>query len=144
MANPTKFNPHRTKLVLDAVRSGVWFEDACLDAGVSAECVRNWARQGDAAGEGPYFEFACALRKARREANAPHLVNIHAAEEKDWKAAAWYLERKERKRFGPQVKIEVDALFDKVTAALSSSLNAEEFRRVVEIIDNALSGEAED
>lgn len=143
MGRPSKYSPERAKLITDAVRSGVWLEDACLDAGVSVATAYNWSKAGDEAGSGPLYDFACALRKARREANAPHLANIHAAEEKDWKAAAWYLERKERKRFGPQVRVEVEGLLDRVVQALSGVLGAEEFERAVKAIDEALASESE-
>lgn len=143
MGRPSKYSAERAAQIVEAVRGGHWFEDACLDAGVSPSTVNGWVRAGDEAGEGGLYEFACALRKARREANAPHLANIHSAEEKDWKAAAWYLERKERKRFGPQVKVEIDSVFDRVIAALAEGLNADEFERVTKIIDSALSSETE-
>ena len=142
-AKQSKFKPQTVDKIISAIRSGVWFEDACLDAGVTPSCVYSWTKRGDEEGEGEFFDFSCALRKARREANAPHLASIHDAEDKDWKAAAWYLERKERKRFGPQVKVEVESVFGRVLDALAEGLTADEFQRASAIIAAALSEDGE-
>jgi hypothetical protein len=143
MGRPSLYSAEKAKQILRSIREGVWFEDACLDAGVAKSTVQSWAKRGDEEGSGDLFAFACDLRRARREANAPHLVNIHAAEEKDWKAAAWYLERKERKRFGPQLKVEVESVFSRVLDALAEGLTADEFQRASAIIAEALSEDGE-
>jgi len=147
MTQSLKFNPQRCEKILQNVRDGMWFEDACVDTGVSQAAVYQWAKRGMEEGSGPYFDFACALNRAKREANAPLINEVrlgtHSNGEPDWKARAWLLERKERKRFGPQVKVEVESFFDRVLSELESKLTPEEFAKVAAVVESTISSQDE-
>lgn len=80
--------------VIEMVSNGLTLRRACEWAGVAERTFRKW-RSSD----GP---LETALKKAEIEFEAMHLGRISDAskgDEGDWKASAWLLERKFKKRY---------------------------------------------
>lgn len=101
MANP----PSRAKMnrVIQAISNGCTYKLAAAAAGVSESSIYRWLRDGKE-GKKPYAKFVADLAMAEN-AKAEHMLNLitrHA--EKDWRSAAWFLER----RYGYRKNVPLD------------------------------------
>lgn len=96
----------KTKVLLDALRGGADINTAAQFAGLNYGTVFRWVERGQhenerrEAGfppreeESPYLDLWQAMRKARAEAVVRNVAQIQkAANQGEWKAAAWWLER---------------------------------------------------
>ena len=80
--------------MVKAIRLGMRYEDAAKYAGVS---LRTWARYKARAelGEEPFASLLAAVKEAETEGMMACLEAIERAyQQRDWKAAAWILERR--------------------------------------------------
>lgn len=138
---PTKLTPEIQKTIMDALRRGSYMETAAAYAGISKNTLYDWLRRGAREkqrlannsrarmlkDERPFVEFSDAIKKAQAEAELRDLEIIRkAAEEGEWQASAWRLERKFPDKFGRRVidvnathRIEdvSDARFQKIVSA---------------------------
>jgi hypothetical protein len=96
-------SPAVTARVVQIVQAGGYMESAAAAAGISRRALFEWLARGDPAGSNPddepYREFRAAVDRAKAEAEARHVVLISSAASKDWKAAAWLLERQNPERW---------------------------------------------
>jgi transposase-like protein len=91
----------RNKIVL-AIRAGNYVETAARLNGVSKSLLYEWLKRGNIRRppEGcPYVALVEAIQEALAYAEARDLEAIRKAATKDWKAAAWRLERRFPKRW---------------------------------------------
>lgn len=99
-------SPDAKQTLLDAVRGGIDLASAAQYAGLNATTVYRWMELGqreeerlDKGGEPTNEGLAClelwrTMRKARAEAVVRNVAQIQkAANQGEWKAAAWWLER---------------------------------------------------
>ncbi len=85
---------HMEKLI-EALRSGAYRIDASRAAGIHYNTLMAWEKKGEDEQSGENVEFLDALRKAEAEAVITNVeVITRAAQDGDWKAAAWFLEHK--------------------------------------------------
>ncbi len=104
---PSKLTPERAQAIALAVSEGHYLQHAAAAAGVARSSVHSWLARGrkarerlDGGGEPqpdeePYLDFLEALEGAERCAAELGIAPIRAAMERgDWRAAAWYLERR--------------------------------------------------
>jgi hypothetical protein len=89
----------RAKLV-QAVAAGNYLETAASYAGISKDTLYRWLRRGAKEKQGPYRDFAEAVRKAMADAEVRDVARVAQAAEKNWQAAAWRLERKFPAKWG--------------------------------------------
>lgn len=107
LGRPTKFTkPIRAK-ILEGMKSGLWRKDAAAYAGVSREALHDWleiAKKQEAAGmsetDSDYIHFSHDLEIAEAQYKFRLIGRITTASMKDWKAAAWILERKHPDEYG--------------------------------------------
>jgi hypothetical protein len=123
----TKFTPELAERMVGLVRRGNFREMACAQVGVSSRTLRNWLSAA-AAGDARYIDFALKLEQAEAEAEDLLVVSVRRAAMKDWKAAAWLLERRGAKRWGFKAQVEVSV--------------EEELARIIDVIELELGGEA--
>jgi len=98
---PTKRTPEREQRLLDALRAGNTRQHACRYAGISDESLRRWQQS---------VEFVEALKKAEADAIVRHVANIaKAAQDGQWTASAWWLERRYPEDYGRRFEPEVAA-----------------------------------
>ncbi len=93
--------------VAAALELGLSIADACALAGITTMTFRNWARRGKA-GEEPFLSFFALIREARAQGRKKHAQAITVAAADDWRAAAFFLERSDPKKWGRREKTEVD------------------------------------
>jgi hypothetical protein len=106
--------------VVTLVRQGQTFETAARLAGIHRDTLHEWRRRGQAAVErrarGEHLEarelvfgeFADAVSAARAEAEAEAVDVIWSAMARDWRAAAWYLERSVPEHWGRRNHTEIE------------------------------------
>jgi hypothetical protein len=76
------------------VEMGVPSDNACWLANISSTALKRWMRLGEE-GAAPYDRIFEAVRRAESIAVANHVGNLNAAAQdpRQWRAAAWMLER---------------------------------------------------
>jgi transposase len=103
MARPTKLTPAVRERVAQAVRLGATYEHAALAGGVDYSTFRRWMEKGERAASGAFREFRDAIKKAEGAALVGWLAKIEqAAQDGNWFAAAWKLERRYPQAYGRQ------------------------------------------
>ena len=90
-----KFTPERAKAIATAIKLGATYELAAAYAGVSADSLARWRKK--------YKEFAEDLRLAEGAGVMVALMKIEKAASRDWRAAAWKLERRYPDSYGRSV-----------------------------------------
>lgn len=107
VGRPSKLTPEVQNKIVTAVAGGNYQATAALLAGVSTSTYHNWVNRGKD-GEEPYVQFLEELTRAEAFAEAERIKEIReAGKNGDWKAHAWYLERKMNKKWGKVDKTEV-------------------------------------
>jgi len=103
----TKLTPELQERICNYIENGYTIEQSCALAGINVATYYNWKKWGRQAKSGKFFEFFKAAETSEKVAEAKFLSTILKAavgdpEKKvkgDWKAAAWYLERKNPQQF---------------------------------------------
>jgi hypothetical protein len=118
-----KFTPERCAKIIELVRRGNFRETACAQAGVSGRALRNWLAAA-ARGEEKFVAFVDKLETAEAEAENILVVACRKGAIKDWRAAAWLLERRGSKRWGykAQVEFTVDEALENILDVAESVL----------------------
>jgi len=92
---PSKLDEATQQKFLDAVREGLPYSTACALAGISETTFAVWRQRADAEPDSAYAGFMQALKAAEAEAEAANGKRIRsAADNGQWQAAAWILERR--------------------------------------------------
>lgn len=97
IGRPTKYTPAVEKKVAEALSLGLYFDQACVMAGISKRTGYYWLEQG-AEGKEPYVSFLHACEKADASAEGDALARIRMGE-LQWQAQAWFLERRHHNRW---------------------------------------------
>lgn len=97
---PTKRNPLTEGAIFAAIEAGATYELAAKAGGITYETFNEW-RKADP-------QFSEAIARVEYEAALSRLNIIAAAAHDDWKAAAWWLERRFPVSYGRQVRAQVD------------------------------------
>lgn len=128
VGRPSKFTPDVCNRILSAIRNGNTYEASANYGGVDYTTYRLWINRGEDEGEGEFFEFAEAVKRAASSAEVESVARIRAAgsgqrvllseteretpdgkkviERKyqyappQWQADAWFLERRKPSEWG--------------------------------------------
>ena len=98
LGRPTKFTPETRKKILWALRLGNYRKASAEYAGISERTLCDWLSRGAEAEPG-YADFCSDVLEAEQVAEIRALGVIQQAANRDWKAAAWFLERKFPQRY---------------------------------------------
>jgi transposase len=98
-------DPRVTEVFLDGIRQNLTRNLACKKAGINPGSFSRWmtrAREADVSGENDsiYVVFRNKLEKIEAETAAELVQTIETASHKDWKAAAWVVERRHPDDYG--------------------------------------------
>ena len=124
-----KFTPALAAKFVEIVRRGNFRETACAEVGIDPSTMRKWLRAA-ANGDKRYANWVLELDRAEAEAEDIMVVAIRKAAIQDWRAAAWYLERRGPKRWGFKAQVEVSV--------------TEELERILNVVERELGREASD
>lgn len=121
MSRPTKLNKETQAKICQAIQLGATYELAAQYGGVSYECFNKWRKRAEAElkrrlspgvkpgtkkwdAEELYVQFFQAIKDAEGKAVVGWLAKIEkAANDGNWAAAAWKLERRYPKNYGKQL-----------------------------------------
>ena len=92
MPRPHECTEETTKAICDALVMTGSITAACDDAGITTQCYYNWRKRGEE-GEDPFVSFLDRTTVARRAGKRALINTVRVAAKKDWRAAAWMLER---------------------------------------------------
>jgi hypothetical protein len=151
VGKPTALTPEVQERIVTAVQAGSYLDDAASYAGIGYRSVFRWLERGRNAeaelSEGReipeneliFWHFWQAIEKARADAAIRNVGIIQkAAQDGQWQAAAWYLERTNPRKWGRHETVEItgadggaiqvehsikDALAEKFRAAEVAAMN---------------------
>ena len=103
MARPTKMNPGIRQAICKALRCGNTRQAAAEAAGVDRDTLRRWIRRGEQDNTGAFKAFYGALTRAEAEAEQEAVSVVKGAfMAGEWRAAAWWLERRRPETYREQ------------------------------------------
>lgn len=92
---PTLLNPTRQDALLKAIEQGMPLKQAAAVAGISYDTLNHWQNRGENENAPiEYRQFCQLLQRSHAVAMQVHLSSICEAAKRDWKAAAWMLEKR--------------------------------------------------
>jgi len=101
----TKLTSELQKQICDLIKRGNYTKTACLAVGIDESCYYKWIKRGEEAKTGIYFQFVQSIKRVQEEAKVRYLERIReAADNGNWTAAAWFLERKYPDEWGKKEK----------------------------------------
>ena len=92
MGNKTRLTKEIGKKICQLVAQGNYPSSACEQVGVPNSTFFGWLKRGETTQEEPYKSFAGALRMAESISESSAIAEI--VESPDWRARAWFLERR--------------------------------------------------
>lgn len=101
---PSKLTPIMRGRFLDLVRQGISLTRTAKALGIHPDTVTDWCRDNP--------DFSDDILKAREQAILPLEDKIIQAANKDWRAAAWLLERWWPEKYGRRQKMDVQTSVD--------------------------------
>lgn len=105
---PEKITPEIIKLICEDIARGFSYDRAAVNNGISASTFFRWTRKGTQPGaEQIYKTLVTEVKEASdfSEAEALQLVRSAALVDRNWKAAAWFLERRFPESYEKKQKI---------------------------------------
>ena len=115
-SGPTSLNDLVIRKICDALKRGNTRVNACRLARVNPSTFARWLEWGKA-GREDYVGFALAMRNAEAEAEDDAMKRIRNGEP-GWQGMAWWLQRRNRARWGDISPLEVRA---KLTQAANNN-----------------------
>ncbi len=105
---PTKLTPEVQQTIVTYLKAGNYVETAAAAAGISKETIYAWLKRGAKAKKGIHREFSDAIEKALAEGEILAVRSILEADEKQWQARAWWLERRRPDRWGRKERVDLN------------------------------------
>lgn len=99
MARPTKYCEPLADAIVSALELGNTRKTSYMLAGISADSFAAWMKKFDS--------FRAAVKAAEQKAIARNVGLINSAAVKNWKAAAWFLERKDPDNWKQRTQVDV-------------------------------------
>lgn len=100
-------NPTRQAALLKAIEQGKPLKQAAAMAGMSYDTLNTWQKRGEnESAPEEYRQFCQQLRHSQAVAMRVHVSSICDAAKRDWRAAAWMLERRFPEDFARQQQLE--------------------------------------
>lgn len=90
----SKFTKERKERIIQAIGAGCSYEMAADYAGITRSTLWSWMKKGEEGKDKNYQTFLNDIKSAEIEGAMANLGTIQEASQKDWKAAAWILERR--------------------------------------------------
>jgi transposase len=105
MGRPSKLTNDTQTRIVQAIQLGATYEMAAQYGGIAYNTFNEWIKKGEAQRAGVYREFYEAIKEAEGKAVVGWLAKIEkAANDGNWQAAAWKLERRYPQDYGRQVQ----------------------------------------
>tara|TARA_Y100000004_G_C8948076_1_gene427222 strand:+ start:759 stop:1190 length:432 start_codon:yes stop_codon:yes gene_type:complete len=106
---PYKLDEQLTERLLNAIKLGSYIEHACAYAGINSSTYRRWRSLAEDNLE-PYKSLFEKIQQAEAEGIIRRIGRIEKqAQEGNWQADAWLLERKYPDKFGRRDRVTLQA-----------------------------------
>jgi len=99
VGQPTKYTPEVLQRTKELIELGLNYQDVCDSLGISHETFSQWRKK--------YPEYFEVVRKANAKVKEISLKSLRVGEVKDWRAAAWRLERRWPEEYREKKQIEI-------------------------------------
>jgi hypothetical protein len=130
LGRPTKLTPEIGNRLGKLVAVGIPLSVACQVEGITKKTLRNWRKKA-ADGEQDYIACIVELDKALAKAEVAITMNVVKAAQVDWRAGAWWLERRRPERYGAKQTVTIEkAPADMSDDELDSALARHGYARV--------------
>lgn len=129
---PSKLTPDVQRIIVGAVREGMYLEPSAALAGVTRQTIYNWAKRGEG-GEEPYAAFFVALKKAEAEAELDLYREVRQKQD-GWQSVSWVMERRWPYRWAARVRTQVAEQVDALTSKLKGE--PELHRKVMDVLSS--------
>lgn len=127
---PTKLTPELGSRLGRLISVGIPISTACQVEGITKKTLRNW-RERAAAGEQDYADFVADLDQALAKAEVAVTMNVVKAAQVDWRAGAWWLERRRPDRYGAKQTVTIEkSPSDMSDAELDAALARHGYERI--------------
>ncbi len=104
----SKLTAQLQKKICGYIEKGNTFERSCALCDIDQSTFHRWRQRGEKTKRGKFYEFCKVVKKAEEKFIAWNVaIILKAAEDKNWQAAAWILERKYFAEFGRKDRHEV-------------------------------------
>lgn len=99
MSRPTKYSDDLSETIITALELGNTRKTSYMLAGISADTFAAWMKR--------FSAFSASVKAAEQKAIARNVGLIQQAAAKNWKAAAWFLERKDPDNWKQRTQLDV-------------------------------------
>lgn len=107
--NNSKINKKLVQLAIDLVEQGLHTKHVAQALGISRQTFYNWLRKGEQTQKGLEYELYKGVQQAEARAIARNIAIIQkAAQDGNWQAAAWWLERKYPEEWGRKDRMNLE------------------------------------
>lgn len=96
---PLKYSPEILLRTKELIELGMNYQDVCDSLGITRETFSQWRKK--------YSDFSDTVRIANAKVKEISLKSLRVGEMKDWKAAAWRLERRWPEEYREKKEIEI-------------------------------------
>lgn len=104
----SKLTKELTATFCDAIASGLTYDGACDLVHIHRDTFYGWMKRAEDDDGKPYSDFSDAVKEARAKRDQKYVGVIEeAAASGTWQAAAWFLERTNRKGYGRNESVEL-------------------------------------
>lgn len=108
MGRPSKLTPKVQQKLVDAIKSGNYYDAACSYAGIDYSTFRRWMEKGEQQRKGKFRDFCEAIKKAEAEAEIRIVALWQKQIPENWQAARDFLERRYPERWGRKDKVQAE------------------------------------
>ena len=105
MGRPSKLTPQVQELIVDGITAGLTYRLSCERAGIFPSTFYAWIERGERQAKGRYQDFAEAVARAKSDSALRLVSQITLAAPKDWRAAAFMLERRFPDDYGRRTEL---------------------------------------
>ena len=109
MGRRSKLNDKLIEKACEYIRAGNYAKMVCQYLDISEVTYYDWIKKAEAQEVAKrssiYTKFLKSIKRAEAEAEIRNVTIIQNEAKKTWQAAAWYLERKHKDRWGQQSKV---------------------------------------
>ena len=118
-----KLTPKLQKKICDLIASGSFVNRAAEACGITETTFYDWLSQGEKSPEGVFADFYNAVKQAEAMSEAVSARRVFNAGETDWRASAWYLSHKFKKRWGDNQQVDIGNADNKPFQAVQTSFD---------------------
>lgn len=126
MGRPCKLTPIVQERIIGALWAGNTRHAAAGFAGIAASTLSRWIAQAERARNGKFKTFWNLLRVAENVAEMRCVMVIQESMRKDWRAAAWWLERRRQDEWGKRENVDITIHREAERVARETGLDAED------------------